>query len=148
MYPTDYLSPSGTQAECGLLRTIQRRESSKETPLAVHAERMSCRYWVERALQNGKSQAKLDEYMVRSWRGWHHHMTMTLLAMLFLLKLQVTLKERAPRLTINDAREILEVVLPRKQLGLEEAVEYIRQKHQKRDATRRSHTLKNRYRKN
>ena len=127
------------------------------TPLSVHAERMGCRYWVERALQNGKSQAKLDEYaegqrsavtaMVRSWRGWHHHMTMTLLAMLFLLRLQVTLKERAPRLTINDAREILEVVLPQKQLGLEEAVEYIRLKHQKRDAARRSHTLKNRNRK-
>lgn len=95
-----------------------------------------------RALQNGKSQAKLDEYMVRSWGGWHHHLTMTLLALLFLLSLQVTLKERAPRLTINDIREILESVLPQKQLGLEEAVEYLRQKHLQRDAARRSDTLK------
>ncbi len=113
-----------------------------ETPLSVHAARMSCRYWVERALQNGKSQAKLDEYMVRSWRSWHHHLTMTLLAMLFLILLQVTLKERAPRLSIDDAREILEFVLPRKKLALEEAVEYIRQKHLQRDAARCSHAKK------
>ncbi|MFQ6056132.1 MAG: hypothetical protein ACE5J3_09150 [Methanosarcinales archaeon] len=67
--------------------------ADKDTPIEAHADRMSCRYWVERALQNGKSHAKLDEYMVRGWRGWHHHMTMTLLSMLFLLTLQVTLKE-------------------------------------------------------
>ena len=94
---------------------------------------MSCRYWVERALQNGKSHAKLDEYMVRGWRGWHHHMTMTL---------QVTLKERAPRLTLADAREILEIVLPKKQFTLESAVEYLRLKHQQRDAAKRLHPKK------
>jgi SRSO17 transposase len=44
---------------------------------------MKCRrYWVERALEDAKGEAGLDQYQVRGWTGWHHHMTMTLLAML------------------------------------------------------------------
>jgi len=43
------------------------------------------RYWIERAIQDAKGEAGLDEYQVR---GWHHHMTMVLLAMLFLIELQ------------------------------------------------------------
>jgi SRSO17 transposase len=30
----------------------------------------------------------LDEYEVRSWMGWHHHITLALLAAAFLLTLQ------------------------------------------------------------
>ena len=42
------------------------------------------RYWVERALQDAKSQAGLDEYQVRQWNGWHHHVTLVMLAHSFL----------------------------------------------------------------
>jgi SRSO17 transposase len=48
--------------------------------------KVSCsRYWIERALQDGKGVAKMADYQVRGWTGWHHHMVMTLLAMLFIL---------------------------------------------------------------
>jgi SRSO17 transposase len=53
----------------------------------VHAER----HRVEETLQEGKGEVGLAQYEVRSWTGWHHHMTLCFLALLFLVleKLQV-----------------------------------------------------------
>jgi len=36
-------------------------------------------------LQAGKGEVGLGHYEVRSWVGWHHHMTLSLLALWFLL---------------------------------------------------------------
>jgi SRSO17 transposase len=93
------------------------------------ADKMSTRYWVERALEDAKGLAGLDEYQVIGWRGWHHHMTMTMLAMLFLLTLRKNLVSQAPMLTLQDAKQILEMVLPKKTLTLEDAIKIIEKKH-------------------
>lgn len=107
-------------------------------PLKTLADWQSRRYWVERALQDAKGLAGLDEYQVIGWRGWHHHMTMVLLAMLFLLQLKQTLRSKAPLIALQDAVEILEVVMPQKQLTFEEAVDHIRKKHLNRLRSRNS----------
>jgi len=52
------------------------------------------RYWMERAIQDAKCEAGLDEYELRSWRGWHHHMTMTILAMLSVERLFLVYSNR------------------------------------------------------
>jgi SRSO17 transposase len=39
---------------------------------------------IEQALQAGKGEVGLSDYEVRSWVGWHHHMTLSLLALWFL----------------------------------------------------------------
>jgi SRSO17 transposase len=106
------------------------------------AEWQARRYWVERALQDGKGLAGLDEYQVIGWRGWHHHMTMVLLAMLFLLHLKHTLRPKAPMLTLQDVHEILRVMMPRKEWSFEEVVELIRQKHLNRWRSRNSYLKK------
>lgn len=62
---------------------------------------------------------------MRGWVGWHHHMTMVLLAMLFLLILQRELKDKAPMLTIQDVREILEEIVPKRKVTTEELIERI-----------------------
>lgn len=82
-----------------------------DTPLERLAEMSHSRYWMERAIQDAKGEAGLADYELRSWRGWHHHMTMTILAMLFLLELQLDWQPKAPNLTIQDVREILEVII-------------------------------------
>lgn len=43
------------------------------------------RYRIEQMLEEGKGDAGLDHYEVRSWVGWHHHITLSLLAVWFLL---------------------------------------------------------------
>ena len=104
---------------------------------------MKCRrYWVERALEDAKGEAGLDQYQVRGWTGWHHHMTMTLLAMLFLLQLTLNFREKAAMLTLQDAREILEQFLPRKSYSPSEFIKVLEQKHQARLSAQRSHAKK------
>ncbi len=48
----------------------------------VRAQRR--RHGIEEALEAGKGEVGLSHYEVRSWVGWHHHMTLTLLAAWFL----------------------------------------------------------------
>jgi SRSO17 transposase len=43
------------------------------------------RHWIEQMLEEGKGQTGLGHYEVRSWVGWHHHMTLALLALWFLV---------------------------------------------------------------
>jgi SRSO17 transposase len=43
------------------------------------------RHGIEEVLQAGKGEVGLGQYEVRSWVGWHHHMTLSFLALWFLL---------------------------------------------------------------
>ena len=43
------------------------------------------RHRVEELLEAGKGEVGLGHYEVRSWVGWHHHMTLSLLALWFLI---------------------------------------------------------------
>jgi hypothetical protein len=57
------------------------------------------RHWIERGFEDAKSQLGMADYEVRKWRGWHHHMALVALAMLFILKERVEHEESAPLLT-------------------------------------------------
>ena len=46
------------------------------------------RWDIETEFETEKSDVGLDEYEVRTWAGWHHHIAMCLLAGTFLLTLQ------------------------------------------------------------
>jgi SRSO17 transposase len=51
--------------------------------------RVGARRWaIETGFQTDKGQVGLDEYEVRGWAGWHHHVTLALLAGAFLLGLR------------------------------------------------------------
>jgi SRSO17 transposase len=58
------------------------------TPLATLAWVAAARWPIETEFETDKSDIGLDEYEVRSWAGWHHHITMCLLASAFLLTMQ------------------------------------------------------------
>ena len=58
------------------------------TPEATLARVAMSRWPIETEFEEAKSLLALDEYEVRSWSGWHHHLTMTMLASTFLLTLQ------------------------------------------------------------
>ncbi len=60
----------------------------RETPLLCLAQVGARRWPVESEFQTAKGETGLDEYEVRSWQGWHHHMVLALLAGAFLLTLQ------------------------------------------------------------
>jgi SRSO17 transposase len=58
------------------------------TPLEKLARVAAARWSIETEFETEKDDVGLDEYEVRGWLGWHHHITLCLLASAFLLSLQ------------------------------------------------------------
>ena len=56
------------------------------TPLDEMVKAASRRHLIEEAFENAKGEVGLDHYEVRAWRGWHHHMTASLMALWFLVR--------------------------------------------------------------
>ena len=52
------------------------------------------RWPVEQIFAVGKQQLGMGDYEVRSWPGWHHHMTLVTLAHFFLVRLQCQVKKK------------------------------------------------------
>jgi SRSO17 transposase len=57
-----------------------RREERLPVLVGVRSER----HRIEEVLQEGKGEVGLAHYEVRSWVGWHHHLTLALVALWFL----------------------------------------------------------------
>jgi SRSO17 transposase len=55
-----------------------------EVPLAEVVRAQRQRHRIEEMFAAGNGEAGLDHYEVRSWVGWHHHMTLSLVALWFL----------------------------------------------------------------
>lgn len=92
------------------------------------------RYWVERAFQEAKNEAGLDEYQARSWQAWHHHVALVMMALLFLVRERQFQKEELPLLSAGDIKVLLARVLPRRDQDPEEIIRQIQRRHRQRQA--------------
>ena len=54
------------------------------TEVAEFARVFKAQHRIEECLQRAKGEAGLGDYQVRTWEGWHHHQTLSLLATWFL----------------------------------------------------------------
>lgn len=61
----------------------------KNTSLATIAKVAGRRWCIEECFKLAKSQLGLADYEVRSWTGWHRHMSLVLAAQVFLTRLRV-----------------------------------------------------------
>ena len=55
-----------------------------DTPVTEFARVFKAQHRIEECLQRAKGEAGLADYQVRTWEGWHHHQTLSLLATWFL----------------------------------------------------------------
>jgi SRSO17 transposase len=110
-----------------------------ETTWEVLAYMQAQRHWVERAFEDGKSELGMAQYEVRKWRGWHHHMALVSLAMLFVLKERVSHAESVPLLSARDVVELLEFYLPRRGGTEAEVLADLVERHNARIAAATSH---------
>jgi SRSO17 transposase len=55
-----------------------------EVPLAAVVGAQRQRHRIEEVFEAGNGEVGLDHYEVRSWVGWHHHMTLSFVALWFL----------------------------------------------------------------
>lgn len=90
------------------------------------------RYWVERPFQDAKNQCGMGDYQVRGWLAWHHHMSMVILAMLFLLEQRLNNHAKIPLLSCADITIFLKAVLPRRDITVEELIRQLEIRHKKR----------------
>jgi SRSO17 transposase len=67
------------------------------TPSATLVRASGMRWPIERCFEEGKQHLGLGDYEVRSWRGWHHHLTLVILAHFFLVRLQCRWGGKGPR---------------------------------------------------
>jgi SRSO17 transposase len=71
--------------------TLSNEHEAGRTELAqVHGRR----HRIEELLEQGNQEVGLDHYEVRSWPGWHHHMTLSLLALWFVQLERLRLGEK------------------------------------------------------
>jgi SRSO17 transposase len=57
----------------------------KEPSLEELARVIKAGACIEASSKRGKGEVGMDEYQVRTWHGWHHHMALSLMAVWFLI---------------------------------------------------------------
>ena len=75
-----------------VMRTVEAKpevpyalsNAGPEVPLEELVRVRFTRHRIEEVFEAGKGEVGLGQYEVRSWVGWHHHMTLSLLAFWFL----------------------------------------------------------------
>jgi SRSO17 transposase len=59
---------------------------------------------IEASFKRGKGEVGMDEYQVRTWQGWHHHMALSLMAVWFLIGETHRGQQLTPALTLPQVR--------------------------------------------
>jgi len=95
-----YLTPTGVSA-------AQLQEPSLDE-LARVIKAGAC---IEASFKRGKGEVGMDEYQVRTWHGWHHHMALSLMAVWFLIGETHRGQQVTPALTLPQVRYGLSVLL-------------------------------------
>lgn len=119
--------------------SISNAPTSISLPRLVYMQGQ--RYLVERVFQDAKNQCGMGQYQARGWRSWHHHMTMVMMAMSFMLEQQIKNSTDYPLLSSNDIVELLTYYLPNRKVSEEEIFEQLQQRH-----TRRQRAIESAYR--
>jgi hypothetical protein len=89
--------------------TCVAHRALKEPSLGELARVITAGTCIEASFKRGKGEAGMDEYQVRTWEGWHHHMALTLSAVWFLIEETHRGQQWTPALTLPQVRYGLSV---------------------------------------
>jgi len=117
---------------CDKTGAIKYSLSNAEASAQQLCYRQHQRYWIERAIQEAKSEVGMAQYQVRGWYGWHQHIAMVTLAMLFALQQQVACRDCVPLLSTHDVVELLSYYLPTKKNSEQEIFRQMTRRHKAR----------------
>jgi SRSO17 transposase len=65
-----------------------------DTPLETHVRMSGMRWPIETCFEDSKQLLGMGDYEVRSWTGWHHHMTLVILAHFFVVRMSLRFKKK------------------------------------------------------
>jgi len=88
-----------------------RSSAPAEVPLLKLAQVRATRWTIEEDIRSGKGECGLDEYEARGWVGWHHHTTLSMLALAFLVLQRVRLGGKEAQMSVPEARALLRHLL-------------------------------------
>lgn len=123
------------------------------TPLPTLAQRKSQRYFIERSIQDAKSEFGWDEFRAIKYRAWEHQLALTILASWFIAETQLDWQAEHPRdpdlveayemdvlpeLSVSNVRELLKAAMPLPQLSPEDAAALVVKHLDNRARSRRS----------
>ena len=91
--------------------TCVSKTELEEPSLAELARVMQAGACIEASFKRGKGEVGMDEYQVRTWQGWHHHMTLSLMAVWFLTGETHRGQQLTPALTLPQVRYGLSLLL-------------------------------------
>jgi Transposase DDE domain len=111
----------------------------EDTPLLTLAQVAAARWVIETEFETAKGETGLDEYEVRSWAGWHHHITLALLAATFLLTLQQDWGEKMSQLTRPQVSRVLRELLPHRTWTRAELLQWLRATQERNARAKESH---------
>ena len=129
-------------------RTLGKNPETKislsNAPETIELKRLAWmqlqRYWIERAFEDAKSECGMADYQVRKWNAWNHHMSLVMMAMLFMLSERVSHKDTYPLLSCSDIEELLSHFLPRRDVSEAEVIRQLEDRHRRRQSAIESHT--------
>lgn len=121
----------GTEIKYSLTNDIALKNGSRLSDWGALYRQMQ-RYWVERGIQDCKDSLGMTDYQVRGWRAWHHHITLTIMALHFMIEQKVRHEEAIPLLSCPDIKFFLALNLPRKANGEQQVWNLIQKRHEQR----------------
>jgi SRSO17 transposase len=116
--------------------------ASKDTPLKEFARVSAMRWPIESCFEEGKQELGMGDYQLRGWTGWHHHMTLVILAHFFLVSLKLRLKDKAPKLTLPQIVLLLKASLPQPDFSIEKSIDIVNYYQERHEAAYQSHRKK------
>ena len=112
-----------------------REDTTLETLACVGGSR----WRIVTEFETVKGDLGLDEYEIRSWAGWHHHIAMCLPGGAFLLGLPQAWEKKMPRTTRLQVYRVVREMLPQERFGPEELVLWLDDTQLRNERARRSH---------
>jgi SRSO17 transposase len=158
------VSTKGIIREETLLMKRERKEiryslsnAVQNTDLLTLAQRKTQRYFVERSIQDAKSELGMDEFRAIKYRAWQHHLAFTILASWFIVETRLDWAADYPRdpdlaedyetdilpaLSMANVRDMLRATLPLRQLSPLDAANLVVKHLDNRTRSRRSRLKK------
>jgi len=125
--------PDGSEVKYSLTNDISLANEQRLSDWGALYRQMQ-RYWVERGIQNCKDALGMTDYQVRGWRAWHHHMTMTIMALHYILEQKVFHEEEIPLLSVPDIKFFMAQTLPKKANSPQQVWNLIQKRHEQRQS--------------
>ena len=106
-------NPDGSQLKYSFTNNI----ALENQPVLSEKEllyRQMQRYWIERGFQDLKDVLGMTDYQVRGWRAWYHHITLTIMALHYMLEQKIIFRNEIPLLSCQDIKLFFALTLENK----------------------------------